>query len=147
MFGLLGLWAGCAATDFAEVPTLQTANLAANPDGDLTATMLGQVVNRYAPLSAAAAAGDTAVSVTNLAALNVAPDDLLLIIDNSPSMDQWQDPLLQALLTACEARGCRQVLAVIGDSRNTGSIALSMAAPRTAMPTSAARCPITRPPG
>jgi len=25
--------------------------------------------------------------------------DLLLIIDNSPSMDQWQDPLLQALLT------------------------------------------------
>ncbi|MFO0656474.1 MAG: hypothetical protein U0787_15520 [Polyangia bacterium] len=81
MFGLLGLWAGCAATDFAEVPTLQTANLAANPDGDLTATMLGQVVNRYAPLSAAVAAGDTAVSVTNLAALNVAPDDLLLIIE------------------------------------------------------------------
>jgi len=35
--------------------------------------------------------------------------------------------LLQALLTACEARGCRQVLAVIGDSRNTGSIALHAA--------------------
>ncbi len=35
--------------------------------------------------------------------------------------------LLQALLGACEARGCRQVLAVIGDSRNTGSIALHAA--------------------
>lgn len=35
--------------------------------------------------------------------------------------------LLPALLTACEARGCRQVLAVIGDSDNTASIALHAA--------------------
>jgi phosphinothricin acetyltransferase len=32
--------------------------------------------------------------------------------------------LLQALLARCEAAGVRQVLAVIGDSANTGSIAL-----------------------
>ena len=33
-------------------------------------------------------------------------------------------PLLEALMTRCEALGCRQLLAVIGDSANTGSIAL-----------------------
>ncbi|MCX7273076.1 MAG: GNAT family N-acetyltransferase [Burkholderiales bacterium] len=36
--------------------------------------------------------------------------------------------LMTALLGACEARGCRQVLAVIGDSGNTASIALHAAA-------------------
>jgi L-amino acid N-acyltransferase YncA len=35
--------------------------------------------------------------------------------------------LLQALLERCEAAGCRQVIAVIGDSANTGSIALHSA--------------------
>jgi L-amino acid N-acyltransferase YncA len=35
--------------------------------------------------------------------------------------------LLQALLARCEAAGCRQVIAVIGDSANTGSIALHAA--------------------
>jgi phosphinothricin acetyltransferase len=33
-------------------------------------------------------------------------------------------PLLEALMARCEALGCRQLLAVIGDSGNTGSIAL-----------------------
>jgi phosphinothricin acetyltransferase len=33
-------------------------------------------------------------------------------------------PLLQALIDRCEAAGCRQMLAVIGDSANIGSIAL-----------------------
>ena len=35
--------------------------------------------------------------------------------------------LLEALLADCQARGCRQVLAVIGDSGNQGSIALHAA--------------------
>ncbi len=35
--------------------------------------------------------------------------------------------LLTRLLADCERRGCRQVLAVIGDSANTGSIALHAA--------------------
>jgi len=35
--------------------------------------------------------------------------------------------LLKALLERCEQLGCRQVLAVIGDSTNTGSIALHAA--------------------
>jgi len=35
--------------------------------------------------------------------------------------------LLEALLARCDQRGCRQVLAVIGDSANTGSIALHAA--------------------
>lgn len=35
--------------------------------------------------------------------------------------------LLAELLARCEARGCRQMLAVIGDSANTGSIALHAA--------------------
>lgn len=35
--------------------------------------------------------------------------------------------LLEALLARCAQRGCRQVLAVIGDSANTGSIALHAA--------------------
>ncbi len=35
--------------------------------------------------------------------------------------------LLQALLARCEAAGCRQMLAVIGDSGNVGSIALHAA--------------------
>jgi phosphinothricin acetyltransferase len=35
--------------------------------------------------------------------------------------------LLEALLARCTQRGCRQVLAVIGDSANTGSIALHAA--------------------
>ncbi|MFG1477260.1 N-acetyltransferase family protein [Xanthobacter sp. V4C-4] len=35
--------------------------------------------------------------------------------------------LLEALITECEARGFRQMVAVIGDSGNTGSIALHRA--------------------
>ena len=36
--------------------------------------------------------------------------------------------LMQALIDACTARGYRQMVAVIGDSANTGSIALHEAA-------------------
>lgn len=75
----LGL-AACSVSESVETPTVQTASLTANPDGDLTATMLGQVVNRYAPLTVPAGAGDTAVSVLNVSTLNLVPDDLVLII-------------------------------------------------------------------
>ena len=78
-----GLWAGCAATVDRKFPDAADGEPGGESrwglDGDDDWAKWSIAI---APLSAAAAvAGDTAVSVTNLAALNVAPDDLLLIIE------------------------------------------------------------------
>ena len=113
---VVSLWAlaTCTADEDHLAPASQTAKLVINPDGDLSITTAGQVVNRYSPLTVAALAGDTAVTVQSLATLGVSTDDLVMIIQMQGAQIQTSDDEQYGTVQNLQGAGLYELVRVRG---------------------------------
>ncbi|MBK9927935.1 MAG: DUF11 domain-containing protein [Anaerolineales bacterium] len=89
-------------------------------DGAVTITVANTIVNRYTSLAANAAAGSTSLSVASAAALNVAPGDLILIIQmQGASIDTSVNTAAWGAVTAYNNAGNYEFATVYSVSGNT----------------------------
>ncbi len=112
--GFLSCASACSAQQTLPWADTHTSRLVINPDGDLTVSAAGQVVNGYSPLTAAAAAGDTAVTVQSLALLGVKADDLVLIIQMQGAQIRSTDDDQYGTVQSLQGAGLYELLRVRG---------------------------------
>ena len=110
--GLLACLGACSAQEPLPEPATTATNLVINPDGDLTVTMAGQVINRYSPLSAPALVGDQSVSVQSLVNLGVQADDLVLIIQMQGAQVQLSNDAQYGSVQDLQGAGLYELLRV-----------------------------------
>lgn len=113
----LGLSAWLLACS-AEQRTAQTDHvqpkLAINPDGDVTVTTAGRVLNTYSPLVQPASVGDTAVTVQSLAQLGVKADDLVMIIQMQGAQIAVSDDDQYGAIQSLQGAGLYELVRVRG---------------------------------
>lgn len=98
--------------------------LAINPDGDVTVTTTGRVLNTYSPLQLPAVVGDTAVTVQSLSQLGVKADDLVMIIQMQGAQMAVSDDDQYGTVQNLQGAGLYELVRVRGVDSATSRVLL-----------------------
>jgi outer membrane protein OmpA-like peptidoglycan-associated protein len=130
----VALLAACAEPEIqprADEPSLGSSEHAVvGQDGALTVTVAGTVLNQYAPLAANAAAGATAITVNNVAALSspafgdLAAGDLLMVIQMQGATIDTANTIAYGNVTAVGSAGNYELVDVTAVNTGTNVVTL-----------------------
>lgn len=112
--GLSACLLSCSAQERLGPTDNVQPKLAINPDGDVTVTTTGRVLNSYSPLQLPAAVGDTAVTVASLAQLGVKADDLVMIIQMQGAQIAQTDDEQYGSVQSLQGAGLYELVRVRG---------------------------------